>query len=163
MMPSFRGQERRELHPTEFIAHFRAKNRPELIRQLLLGTCTDIHQQRVDNAVTREGVDLEPALVGRQHLLALHVDVLHALVDPDQLIHERNPESEACAGSADRPAGLILVQDRNRLAEADDNRLLRLGHDWHACEHERQDDEAEGCRQQRVAANIVGHCCCSCC
>ena len=83
----------------ELVAHLRAEDRLELVRQLLLGPCTDIHQQRIDDAVAREGVDLEPALVGRQHLLALHVDVLHALVDPDDLIDERNREGEAGAGA----------------------------------------------------------------
>src|SRR3546814_14771433 len=32
----------------------------------------DHHAQRIDDPVTRERVDLEPQLVGRQHLLALH-------------------------------------------------------------------------------------------
>ena len=62
-------------------------------RQLLLGAGADVHQQRIDDPVAGEGVDLEPALVGRQHLLALHVDVLHALVDPHDLLGERNAAS----------------------------------------------------------------------
>ena len=53
----------------------------------------NIHQQRIDDPVAGEGVDLEPALVGRQHLLALHVDVLDALVDPHDLLGERDAAS----------------------------------------------------------------------
>ena len=52
-----------------------------------------IHAQRIDDAVAREGVDLEPPLVGRQHLLALHVDVAHALVDPHDVLGERDRAS----------------------------------------------------------------------
>ena len=75
--------------------------------QLLLGAGADVHQQRIDDPVAGEGVDLEPALVGRQDLLALHVDVLDALVDPHDLVDERDAAGDARAGGADRPAGLV--------------------------------------------------------
>ena len=76
--------------PAKLVANFRAEDRPQLLGQLLLGAGADVHQQRIDDPVAGEGVDLEPALVGRQHLLALHVDVLDALVDPHDLLGERN-------------------------------------------------------------------------
>ena len=73
----------------ELVADFRAEDRPKLVGQLLLVAGANVHQQRIDDAVAGEGVDLEPALVGRQHLLALHVDIEHALVDPHHLLGER--------------------------------------------------------------------------
>ena len=120
-------EQRRERLLAELVADFRAEDRPQLLVELLLGAGADVHQQRIDDPVAREGIDLEPALVGREDLLALHVDVLDALVDPDDLVDERDAEGDARARGADRPAGLVLVEDPHRLAEADDDRLLGLG------------------------------------
>ena len=91
------------------------------------------HPQRIDDAEAREGVDLEPQLVGRQHLLAVHVDVEHALVDP----HDASTNGMRAIRPA--PVGrsafaLLAVDDAHRLAEADDDRLLGFGHDREGAE-----------------------------
>ena len=52
--------------------------------------------------IAGERVNLESALVGRNHLLPLHVDVLNALVDPHDLLGERNAEGES--GKPQKPA-----------------------------------------------------------
>ena len=58
-------------------------------------------RQRIDDAVAGEGVDLEPQLVGREHRLPLHVEIEHALVDPDDLLDERDARDQAGAGPAE--------------------------------------------------------------
>ena len=97
-------EERGEGHLAELVADFRAEDRAKLLLELRLGSGANVHQQRIDDAVAGESVDLEPALVGRQHLLALHVDVEHALVDPHDLLGERKAPRDARAGRADRLA-----------------------------------------------------------
>ena len=103
-----------------------------MLGQLLLGAGADVHQQRVDDAVAGEGIDLEPPLVGRDDLLALHVDVLDALVDPHQLFHEGDAPRDSGARGADRAARFEPVEDPHRLAEADDDRLLGFRDDREA-------------------------------
>ena len=51
--------------------------------------------------IARIGIDLEPQLVGRQHLLPLHVEIEHALVDPDDPLDERDARDQAGAGLAE--------------------------------------------------------------
>ena len=77
------AEQGRERPPAELVAQRRAEDRPQLLADILLGSRGDIHAQRVDDPVAGIGVDLEPQLVGRQHLLVLHLDRLDALVDPD--------------------------------------------------------------------------------
>src|SRR5207302_8796557 len=105
-------QERGEFDPAELVANFGAEDRPQLRRELLFIAGADVHQQRIDDRIAREGVHLEAALVGRDHLLALHVDVLNALVDPDDLLDEGNAVGQSGAWrSADGPAWLVAIQD----------------------------------------------------
>ena len=77
----------------------------------------EIHPQRIDHPVAGEGIDLEPALVGRQHLLLVHVEVAHPLVDPDGGLGEGQPPVDAGLAVLARGSGY-------RLAEAGDDRLL---------------------------------------
>src|SRR3546814_13543603 len=60
--------------------------------QFLFGADRGVHAHRIGDAKTREGVDLQPLLVGRQHLLALHVHAEDALVDILDAVGERSEE-----------------------------------------------------------------------
>src|SRR5438067_367590 len=115
-------------------------------------------EPRIGDPIAREGVHLEAALVGRDHLLALHVDVLNALVDPDDLLDEGNAVGQSGAWrSADGPAWLVAIQDSDRLAETDDDRLLGLRHDREAAEHERKNENADNRGQEWAALNEFDH------
>ena len=109
----------------------------------LLGARRDVHPQRIDDPVAGEGVDLEAELVGREDLLVLHVDRLDALVDPDDLLEERDARGEAGAGAPERLARPVFVEDALRLAEADDHRLLGLGHDREGAGDEDQQQDRD--------------------
>ena len=154
----FGSEQRGEFDPAKLVANLGAKDWPQLLGQLLLGAGADVHQERIDDSIASEGVDLQPALVGRKHLLTLHVHVLDALVDPDELVDERYPPADPRTRSANRPAGLVLIEDSDRLTEADDDGLLGLGDDRKACEHQAEHDEGQNGRHERPAANEADHC-----
>ena len=126
------------------------------------GAGADVHQQRVDDAIAGEGIDFEAALVGRENLLALHVHVLHALVDPHDLLGERKAPGYAGARRADRPAAFVAVEYPHRLSEADDDGLLGLGHDREAAEDDEQENEPDDAQEERAAADEFRHCGRSC-
>ncbi len=154
---AFGGQQRGELDAPELVADFGAEDRAKLLAQLPLVPGANIHQGRIDDTIARERVDLEPALVGRQHLLALHVDVLDALVDPHELLGKRDTKVDPGARSTDRPSGFILVVDADWLTEAHDDGLLGLRNDRECAEQQEQQEEAGDGRNQRPAADEVGH------
>ena len=120
---------------------------------------TNIHPQRIDDPIAGKGIDLEPQLVGRQHLLRCHVDIADALVDPHELLGERNAPGDAGARRADRPAGLVAVEDPHRLAEADDDRLLGFRDDRDAAEQHEQQQEGRDDGDERAAADEVRSLC----
>src|SRR3546814_21143830 len=51
---------------------------------------SDIHAQRIDDAIAGESIDLKSELVCREHLLTFHLDALDAFVDPHDLFGEWN-------------------------------------------------------------------------
>ena len=108
--------------------------------------------------VPREGVDLEPALVGGQHLLAVHVDRLNSLVDPDDVFKERDAIVDARAGAAEDSAGLP-----NWTTTA----CFGFRHDGERGDGMNRQQDRNDAADQRALANEVGHwpapfCCCDC-
>ena len=89
--------------------------------------------------------------------------LLHPLVDPHQLLRERNAPVDAGARGTDRPSGLELIVDAHRLAEADDDRLLRFRDDREAAEQHEEQHEGDDRREQGAAPEDPRHCCGSCC
>src|SRR3546814_11006391 len=66
-----------------------AEDRLELFGDALFGrrrtAGRDHRLQRIDDAEPRIGIDFEPELIGREHLLIVEIDIEHALVDPDEI------------------------------------------------------------------------------
>ena len=61
-----------ELPLAKLVADLRPKDRSAAARSDCSSVAdADVHQQRIDDPVAREGIDLEPALVGRQAPAAL--------------------------------------------------------------------------------------------
>jgi hypothetical protein len=96
----------------ELVAQRRGEDRPQLVRDVLRGLRRDVHAQRIDDPVAGEGVDLQPLLVGGEHLLVVHPDRLDALVDPDDLLEEGDARGEAGAGLAEGSFGRYLLSTR---------------------------------------------------
>src|SRR3546814_12679649 len=83
----------------------RAEDRLELFGDALFGrrrtAGSDHRLQRIDDAEPRIGIDFEPELIGREHLLIVEIDIDHALVDPDELVDERPARNPPGAGIAE--------------------------------------------------------------
>ena len=141
----------------ELVAQRRAEDRRELLLQPLLGADRGVHAHRIGDAETREGVDLEPLLVGRQHLLAFHVHAENALVDILDAVGEGHAQDEPGARMAEALLGLVAVHGALDLPKAEDQRLLVLGDDRKRL---RQDDEQrDGADEQaqRMAEQALEH------
>ena len=123
----FRRQERGERLLAQFVADFGTEDRHERRAKAFLVAGADVHQQRIDDSVARERIHFETALVGRKHLLSIHVDGLHSFVDPDDLLEQRDAEADAGLGRAEDPV---------RLAELHDDGLLRFRNDRKCRERE---------------------------
>src|SRR3546814_6300899 len=76
----------------KLVAQRRTEDRRKLRLQFLFGADRGVHAHRIGDAEAREGVDLQPLLVGRKHLLALHVHAEDALVDILDAVGERSEE-----------------------------------------------------------------------
>ena len=122
----------------ELVAQRRTEDRRELRLQFILGADRGVHAHRIGDAEARERVDLQPLLVGRQHLLALHVHAEDALVDILDPVGEGDAQDQPGARAAEILVRLVAVHRALDLAEAQDQRLLVLGHDRQRL---RQDDE----------------------
>src|SRR3546814_2905724 len=85
----------------------------QLLLQPLLGPDRGVHPHRIGDAKAREGVDLQTLLVGRQHLLALHVDAQDALVDLLDRIGEGHTDDEPGARAAEILSRLIPVDRKS--------------------------------------------------
>ena len=84
------------------------------------------HLHRVDDAEAGIGIDVQPQLVGREHLLRFHVDRQQPLVHPHQPFGEGDAQRQAGSGLAEVGIGAEAVDDADRLAEAQHHGLLGL-------------------------------------
>ena len=153
----FRRQKRREFLLGQFVANFGPENRAKLAFQIFLGSGADVHQERIDNPISGEGIDLKPPLIGGDHLLRRHLDVEDALVDPDELIDARDTEVDSGSRGPDRSAGFVLVEDGDRFAEANHHCLLGFRDDREAGVEHHQKEKTQNRGQNRAACNEVGH------
>src|SRR3546814_6382841 len=103
---------------------------------------SDIHAQRIDDAIAGESIDLKSELVCREHLLTFHLDALDAFVDPHDLFGEWNTHDQASASLAEILIGLVAVNDPHRLAKSYNHRLPRFGHDRQSAAD--QDQQGDG-------------------
>src|SRR3546814_10754371 len=108
---------------------------------------SDIHAQRIHDAIAGESIDLKSELVCREHLLTFHLDALDALIDPHDLFGERNTHDQASAGLGKILIGLVAVNDPHRLAKSYNHRLPRFGHDRPRTAD--QDQHGEGAERSR--------------
>src|SRR5699024_9233941 len=115
--------------------------------------------------IAGEGIDHQSSLVGRKDRLGLHVDSKDALVDPYDLVDERDPVGKARARSADRPPDFKAIEDSLGLAEPDHDCLLGFRNDRKTAKKQKKNDKADDCSSQWVPPKHVPHCCrsCSCC
>lgn len=83
-------------------AEFLPDDRTEDSRELAFeigDTARGLHQQhRVDHPVAAIGIDVEPQLIGREHLLRFHVEVHHPPVDQFDPLVDRDAEDDPRAG-----------------------------------------------------------------
>src|SRR3546814_18775061 len=70
---------------------------------------SDIHAQRIHDAIAGESIDLKSELVCLEHLLTFHLDALAALIDPHALFGERYTPDQAIAGLATILCCLVAV------------------------------------------------------
>ena len=147
----------RIVNPLRMYIAARSEERVEQALKPILGARRNIHPQRIDDAIAREGINLEPALVGREHLLALHVDIADALVDPHHVLDEGNGEVQPRLGRAELLAGPVAIDDPHRLAEADHDPLTSFGDDRYRSEDREQQSEGDDRAHQRMAADEGGH------
>ena len=103
----------------------------------------------------RERIDLQPQLIGRQHLLPLHLDRQDALIDPHDLVDERHAQDDARAGLSKGFARAIAVDDIFGVAEANDHALLGFRHDRDRAADDDQQDHHGGLDQP--VAQVVSH------
>ena len=153
----FGAEQGHEAAFAKLVAKLRTEDRAQRLADPVGRARGDVHAQRIDDAIAREGVDLEPQLVGAEHLLALHVDGQHALVDPHEALGERDSEGESGAGASELASRNVAIDDAHRLAEAHDDPLAGLGDDRDAAQQGQQQREGEERAQHRVAADEIGH------
>src|SRR5262249_49495831 len=79
-----------------------------------------IEQQWIGDAIARERIDHDPLLIGGGHLLRRGVEVEDALVEVIDGLHHRH-----------LPVEPWFIDDGDRLAEFEHDRLLVLVHDEH--------------------------------
>src|SRR3546814_17854176 len=97
---------------------------------------SDIHAQRIHDAIAGESIDLQSELVCQEHLLTFHLDTLDALIDPHDLFGDRNTHDQDSAGLAKILLGLVSVNDPHRLAKSYTHPLPRLGPDHQSAPHQ---------------------------
>ena len=122
----------RQVGLAEHAADRRVHDVAELAVGLPRGLDRLVELERIDDSVAQEGVDLDPRVVGGQHLLVRRLQVEDALVEVDDVLDQRDLEVQPRLGD-EAAAG-------DRLAEAQQQRLLRLRHDERAGE----DDDEQG-------------------
>src|SRR3546814_2008186 len=143
--------------PAQVYTYYHTRPLHDALPCALLGPDRGVHPHRIGDAEAREGVYLQTLLVGRQHLLALHVDAQDALVDLLDRIGEGHTDDEPGARAAEILSRLIPVHRALDLTEAQDQRLLVLGNDRQRLRQE--DDQHDGPDQQphRVADQRFEH------
>ena len=111
-----------ERHRAEHVAHRAVDDGAEPRAHALLVHRRLQEQQRIDDAVAREGVDDQAALVEHDHFGRVGVEIQQPLVEIDHVLHERH------LGVQPR-----LLLDMHGLAELQHDRLLRLRHGVERC------------------------------
>jgi hypothetical protein len=154
---ALRAEHRGERALAELVAKLRAEDRLQRFLDPVLGAGGDEHAQRIDHAVTGEGVDLQSALVDRQDLLAVHVEVANALVDPHDRFGKRDLGVKAGAHSAKALTRLVAIDDPHRLAEADHHALASFGNNGDAAENADQQQRGDCRRDDRMLAKSGDH------
>src|SRR5207253_9927267 len=79
----------------------------------------------------------------------------HALVDPDDLVEERNAVGQARAGRADRAAREVAVEDALGLAEPHHDRLLGFRNNREAGRQQEQDRKSTRLNSSHVAISYA--------
>ena len=125
--------------------------------QPFLGARRNEHAPRIDDAIASEGIDLEPQLIGRQHLLALHIDRQHALVDPDDLFGKGDAGDQPGARLAEIFLRLVTVHDADRFTKSDDHRLPGFGNDGERAADQDDQHDRRDRQRDRIARDHVHH------
>src|SRR3546814_1030084 len=117
---------------------------------LVMGVCFGFCARRSGHTIC--------ALVTGVQTCALPIfDGEDALVDPDDLLDERDPRRKARAGLAELLLRLEAVDDALRLAEADDHRLLGFRHDGEGRADDDQERDRDEGERDGVAAQTLDH------
>ena len=122
----------------EYAPHRRVQDEAELAVRAFRRANRLIEFERIDDPVTQEGIDVEPAAVGPEHFLFRRLDDEDAIVEIDDLLDERNLEMKP------RPRDQSAA--RHGLAKAKHKRLLRLLHREHR--PHRDDQKRDGADDQ---------------
>ena len=137
------GDDGLEIVGGEHLAHVRDEQRGQPVAGPVLVAHGLIHAQRIDDAVAGEGVDLEPLLVGGDHLLGRHVEIEDPGVEIGHLLQE-----------GDLPVQAWLFDHALRIAVLHHERLFGLvDREQAAARYRAQDHEGE---QQKNGAHA--HC-----
>ena len=104
---------------------------PKICRKLASVTRALPETQRIDDAVAREGIDVDPLLIGEQNLLHRRIQIENTPVEVLDVLDERHFELQP---------GLAF--DADRIAELQDQRLLRLPYGKRGAQQ--QDDRDDG-------------------
>ena len=153
--PAFGIDQRRERDTPQLLTQHRSEDRQQLRFELAFGPGLFHQPHRIDDAVARIGIDLEPLLVLGEHLRAFHVDIENAAVDHPHFLGQRQAQRQPGPGRAVGHVGTELVDDAHRVAGADHHRLMGFGDDHHAGDHRHQqhdadDDEVAGVLEDAV-------------
>src|SRR6202040_1403890 len=99
-----------------------------------------IEFERIDDPVAQEGIDIEPVIVGREHLLSRRLDNEEAIVEKNDILDEGVFEMKPWRGDETAPG--------DRLAETQDKRLLGLVHGENRGQRDDHEDDERGDRAE---------------
>ena len=148
---AFGAEQCRKRPLAKLVAQRRAENRAKCIGNIIFGPRRNYHFQRVDDAKAGERIDIQAQLVGRQHLLALHVNIAHALVDPYDLFEPGNDGDKACTRPPELFASLVTVDRPHRLTKAQHDALLGFGHDVKSAGDQEDQCNRRKAKEDRIA------------
>jgi len=118
------GQQAGKGAPAQFLTQNRAQDRGQLgVEPTFIARAAD-HFDRLNDAITRIGIDLQTLLIAGEDLFVVHIEVEHPALHHLHPVDKRDAVPKARAGLAKGIIGIVHIDDDTRFTCTDDHRLL---------------------------------------